>query len=169
MFETQEKPSLQLLLQRLQAMDDDLIEFDPEAHKMTFEDLKEKIDSIVQVKNNLESRLAYHKERMKEHKDISDSITNSLVRLKEWVQYCLKIGGMEKVIGNNSYVQVTKNKRLELFYSDNQIDSDIFAKYPDAIKRSFVWDKVHIKENIDKYTEIAKIEPTTSVKFGVKK
>jgi hypothetical protein len=165
----EEKRSLALLLHKLQAMDDEIIEFDPVEHKMTCEDLKEKIDSINTVKNQLESRIAYHKDRIKEHKDATDSLGKSLERLKTWVQFCLSTSGTNKIQGNNAYVQLTSNKKVDLFFEDDQINSDLYAKYPDAIKRSFSWDKSHIKANIDNYSEIARIEQTSSIKFGVKK
>lgn len=163
------KPNLGEILDRLKQMDEELEEFDPEIHQMTFEDLKEKVDSIVSVKCHLEARIAYHKERMGEHKVCIDKMATSLDRLKKWVLFCLQSSGNKKLQGNENYVSITTNKKLDLFYNDGQIDSSMFVKYPDAIKREFVWDKVHIRDNIEKYGDIAKFEETNSVRMGVKK
>ena len=163
------KLNLQQLMAKLADYDNELIEFDPADHKDTYDLLRGKIDAIGYVKDELESRIEHHKKIMAQHGDIKAALEKNLDRLKAWCLLAMKSTDTKMESGDVRTLSVCKSNRVVITHPDNAIDSATFAKYSEAIQRKFSWDKRVIKENIEAYKEIARIEPWEYVKFMVKK
>ena len=159
-----EKMTFNQLLTTLQNIDNELIEVSFEEHKELAENLKDKIDALAVVKANMESRIAYHKEIIDEHTDIKRRLEKSLDRLKDYVKYAMNLAESKKEIGCKYQVHIVESSKV------NTISEEaIFAKFPEVINRKFVFDKKGIKDDIEKYSEIAELEKSQSVRFSVRK
>ena len=163
------KLNLQQLLAKLADYDNELIDFNPEDHKETYDLLRGKIDAIGYVKDEIETRIEHHKKIMAQHSEIKASLERSLERLKSWCLLAMKSTNTKTESGEVRSLTVCKSQKVVMKHPENMIDSATFAKYSEAIKRSFSWDKMVIKANIEAYAEIAHIEPMEYIKFMVKK
>jgi hypothetical protein len=156
------------LLTTLQNIDDELVAVSFEEHKELAANLKDKIDALAFVKGNIESRIEYHKRIADEHADIKRKLERSLDRLKDYVKFAMNICESKKEIGDKYQIQIVETSKVATI-SEDAITPQLFAKYPDVIMRKFVFDKKAIKDDIEKYSEIAELEKNQSVRFSIKK
>ena len=157
------------LLNKFQQLDDGDLELTPEDSDTLLDEFRLKIYSISLGKKNLESLVEHHKNLAFEHIEARKSIEKKIESLEKWVLLCLKKSGMPKAMGISSQISIGKSKRVVMAFDESEIDYATLDKYAAAIKTSYKWDKMYIKENIDDLGEIAKIEETEHLKFGIKK
>jgi uncharacterized membrane-anchored protein YjiN (DUF445 family) len=161
--------NLNEILEKIKKWDEEIVEYDALEYAKTIDELRAKIDAIVEVRADIESRIERHKNAAKEHSEIAKQLENSWERLKKWVLFSMQNFGITKEFGNKYHVSITTHQKLDISMHSDDITPQIYAKYSEAIKREFVWDKTHIKQNIEKYSDIARIVNTQSIKVGVRK
>ena len=157
------------ILCKMNELDEELISLSQEEIEELAGEFHGKIDSICAVKENFESRIEHHKKLAAEHSAKKRSLENALAGLENFVTHTMKRHGMSKAVGNTHEIKLAHNKRVIVQIEDSAINDDIFAQYSDAINVKFAWNKSYIKENIDKFAEIAKIETSDNLRFGVRK
>jgi hypothetical protein len=169
LVEVRPKKTLVEILAGLAEIDNELVEFNPAEHKDLFELKGEKIDAIYECRKNLESRIELQKQLIDEHTAAKKALEGSLERLKQYCVFALQSVHSKREIGVRYHIDLTNHTKVKMKMPEDWITADVYAKYSDVIDRKFSWKKGEIKANIKSYTDIAEIEETHSIKFGVRK
>lgn len=164
-----EKPNLAELLHKIEEFDNDLIAFTPEEHVEHAKLISSKVDDIYRVRCSYEYRISYYKKLVDDYKAVIASLEKSNDRLTDWCEYAMRANKFDRVTGDLAAITLIKNKKVVMTHSDKMIDSTTFARYSEAIERTFRWNKMVIKNNPAAYVDVAKLESTVTVRFNVNK
>ncbi len=129
-----------------------------------------KVDAWRMYLDELESRIARHKQYMGEHRDAMETLQRRLENSEGWLSRLMQDRGFEKLAGQEWQVSLRKSSKVETTMQPGSLD---YANIPEFVRRKelFEWDKIAIKGAIERDQfpyEFAKIVQNVSPKFKPK-
>jgi len=158
-----------LLLSKLQAVDEGLEDLNKADFDQLIGDLKGKVDSIYYVLTKLGAESDRLADVIKKLQEKKKAIDNGAKRLKDWSVISMSRHDMPYLEGDNFTMRIMSSESVKL--NENiTLDSQAFMKYPGLIRRKFEWDKAAVKTAIKtgKFENVGEMIPSKYVKFAAK-
>lgn len=169
----EEKPTLGVLLERLQEADDGLLNLNEDQAKALVADLAEKVDAYKYVDEKFESEIARLASRIADFQEHKKALESNRKRLRELMLFHMESKGFEKLPGNAYSVSKVMRRDIELTLGDPT--PELYRKFPDLIKRSYAWNNSAVKAAIKANPDDIEIQSfgreikTSFIKFSVRK
>lgn len=159
--------TLNTLLTSLREAEDGLIEIDL---KEVLGSIKGKVDNTFEVLDRLESDSERMGKMAKAVQARKKSIDNQIKRLKDYVQFSMEEDGTTELLGETHKLKLYSRKGFKV--KSQEVDSELFMKYPEVITREYSFQKTILKEKFKAEPEVYGdlMEPSESkhIRFTVK-
>lgn len=165
------KNTLESLLSRLTAIDDELIDLDLDEQVELMEQGKVKVDNYKYIVDRMDAQADLYKKWAEEHSKAEKALRIKRKQLLNHLLFSLQKNGFQKFTGNKYQVTIRKARpAVELKVGASAL---LKIRHPELIKTAYSWDKTEIgkrlKEGDESLAEIAALKETHFAHFSIAK
>ncbi len=156
------------LLKSLDDMDNELVEFSPDAHKDLMEDTKNKVDAYYFVLQRMEEREEALRKIQKSTCEKIAKVMAARERLKDYLKFCARQFNIQKFAGNDFQFSVSTRKMLEITADPEQFKDHTLVRAETKYRWSRADVELQFKTNPESLAGIAQEKDVETIRFGLR-
>ncbi len=156
------------LFQALDDMDNDLVEFSPDAHKDLMEDTKNKVDAYYFVLQRMEEREEALRKIQKSTCEKISKVMAARERVKDYLKFCAREFNIKKFAGNDFQFSVSTRKMMEITADPEQFKDHALVRAETKYRWSRADVELYFRENPKSVEGIASEKEIETIRFGLR-